>query len=167
MTPRMTARRLARELGEWRTGGPAYQALADRVRVLVLDGRVGVGTGLPAERELSLALDVSRTTVAAAYAQLRTDGYLLSVRGSGSTIALPGGHRGSPDPDPGAALDFTKAALPAYPGLAAAFTRAAERLPRYLEHPGFDLVGLPELRSALAQLYTDRGVATSPDQIMV
>jgi DNA-binding transcriptional MocR family regulator len=167
MTPRMTARRMARELGEWRSAGPAYQALADRVRVLVLDGRIGVGTGLPAERELSVALDVSRTTVAAAYAQLRSDGYLLSVRGSGSTVALPGGHRGSPDPDPGAALDFTKATLPAYPGLAAAFARATERLPRYLDHPGFDLVGLPELRAALAQLYTDRGVPTSPDQIMV
>ncbi|WP_229900870.1 GntR family transcriptional regulator, partial [Streptomyces capoamus] len=44
---------------------PAYRALADGIRLLVLEGRVPVAARLPAERELALALSVSRTTVAA------------------------------------------------------------------------------------------------------
>ena len=53
---------------------PAYRALADGVRLLVLEGRVPVAARLPAERELALALSVSRTTVAAAYEALRAEG---------------------------------------------------------------------------------------------
>lgn len=52
---------------------PAYRALADGIRLLVLEGRVPVAARLPAERELALALAVSRTTVAAAYEALRTE----------------------------------------------------------------------------------------------
>lgn len=167
MTPLVTARRLALDLGEWRTAGPAYRALADRVRVLLMDGRLSSGARLPAERELSQALDVSRTTVAAAYSKLRDDGYLLSVRGSGSTLALPGGQRGSAPLETGVRLDFTKATAPAYPGMAAAYQQAAEVLPRYLGHDGFDMTGLPELREAIADHYQERGLPTSPDQIMV
>ena len=167
MTPLVSARRLSRDMGEWRSSGPSYRALADRIRVLLLDGRLGSGARLPAERELSQALDVSRTTVAAAYAQLRDDGYLVSVRGSGSTIALPGGQRGSQPLGGDLPLDFTKATSPAYPGLAAAYQQAAEEVPRYLGHHGFDMTGLPELREAIAQGYRDRGLATSADQIMV
>ncbi|WP_427017779.1 PLP-dependent aminotransferase family protein [Pseudarthrobacter sp. P1] len=167
MTPLVTARRLTLDLGEWRTSGPAYRALADRVRILLMDGRLASGSRLPAERELSLALQVSRTTVAAAYAKLRDDGYLLSIRGSGSTLALPGGARGSQPLETGLPLDFTKATAPAYPGLAAAYLQAAEELPRYLGHDGFDMTGLPELREAIAGHYEARGLRTAPDQIMV
>lgn len=42
-----------------------------------------------------------------------------------------------------------------------------EELPTYLTHDGFDLVGLPDLREAIAQNYRDRGLPTSADQIMV
>lgn len=163
----VTGRRLARELGEWRSAGPAYRALADRVRVLLMDGRLSSGARLPAERELSLALDLSRTTVAAAYAKLREDGYISSVRGSGSTLILPGRDRGEHAIHEGLPLDFTKATAPAYPGLAAAFTSAAGQLPQYLGHDGFDMVGLPDLREAIAQSYRDRGLPTSADQVMV
>lgn len=61
---------------------PAYRALADGIRLLVLEGRVPVAARLPAERELALALSVSRTTVAAAYEALRTEGFLESRRGA-------------------------------------------------------------------------------------
>ncbi|KWX67688.1 hypothetical protein ASJ79_20740 [Mycobacterium sp. NAZ190054] len=74
---------LARELGNWRTSsrsGPAYHGLADAIRLLVIDGRVPVGARLPSERALAEALHVSRTTVTAAYAQLREDGYLNARR---------------------------------------------------------------------------------------
>lgn len=60
---------------------PAYRALADGIRLLVLEGRVPVAARLPAERELAVSLAVSRTTVAAAYEALRGEGFLESRRG--------------------------------------------------------------------------------------
>src|SRR5918997_1311047 len=80
---------LARLLGEWRSGGPAYAALARAVRLLVLDGRLPLRTRLPGERELAEALGVSRTTATAAYAALRDEGFLASRRGAGSWTRLP------------------------------------------------------------------------------
>src|SRR3954452_1413422 len=82
MTIEMPARALdvdllARELGNWRTSsrsGPAYQGLADAIRLLIVDGRLPVGARLPSERALADALRVSRTTVTAAFAELRDDG---------------------------------------------------------------------------------------------
>src|SRR4051794_34281389 len=97
MTVEMHARALdvdllARELGNWRTSsrsGPAYYGLADAIRLLIVDGRIPVGARLPSERAMADALRVSRTTVTAAYAQLREDGYLNARRGARSTTALP------------------------------------------------------------------------------
>ena len=162
----LSARQLALLLVGWRDSGVAYSALADRIRLLVLDGRIGSGTRLPAERELAAALQVSRTTVTASYAELRDAGYLSSVRGSGSVAQLPFKAMPVFDSTPGL-LDFSKAALPAIPGVAAAAQRAAEQLPAYLGDSGFDLVGIPALREALADRYTARGLPTSPDQVMV
>ena len=64
----LSARQLVILLAGWRDVGVAYTALADRIRLLVLDGRVATGTRLPAERELAAQLEVSRTTVTAAFA---------------------------------------------------------------------------------------------------
>src|SRR3954464_14325905 len=97
MTVEMHARALnvdllARELGNWRTSsrsGPAYYGLADAIRLLIVDGRIPVGARLPSERALADALRVSRTTVTAAFAELRDDGYLNARRGARSTTALP------------------------------------------------------------------------------
>ena len=88
MTIEMAARALdvdllARELGNWRTSsrsGPAYLGLADAIRMLIVDGRLPVGARLPSERALADTLRVSRTTVTAAYTQLREDGYLNARR---------------------------------------------------------------------------------------
>jgi DNA-binding GntR family transcriptional regulator len=64
----LSARSLALLMVDWRgSGTPAYLALADRVRLLILDGRIPLGTRLPAERELASHLGLSRTTVSAAY----------------------------------------------------------------------------------------------------
>src|SRR6476646_3102845 len=106
MSIEMTARaldvdHLARELGHWRTSspcGPAYQGLADGIRMLIVDGRLPVGARLPSERALADRLRVSRTTVTAAYAQLRDDGYLNARRGARSTTALPVAPAAAPIP---------------------------------------------------------------------
>ena len=70
-----SARALAALVGDLGTDRPPrYAALAGRVRRLVADGRVPLGTRLPAERELAAALALSRATVTSAYARLRDDG---------------------------------------------------------------------------------------------
>jgi DNA-binding transcriptional MocR family regulator len=165
----ISARALVHLLHGWRdvNAGPAYAALADRIRLLVLDGRVSLGTRLPAERELAEALGVSRTTVTTAYGELRESGYITSTRGSGSVARLPGRAPITIESQQTGYLDFSKATLPATPWLADAAVRAAEQLPAYLGDAGFDPIGLPVLRQAVADRYSSRGLPTEPDQIMV
>jgi len=162
----VSARALAAFLVGWRDAGVAYAALADRIRLLILDGRVGSGTRLPAERELAAQLEVSRTTVTAAYAELRALGYLSSVRGSGSVAQLP--HRAPVSTEPQSGFfDFSKATMPAIPEVLPASRLAAEQLSAYLGESGFDPMGLLVLREAIADRYTARGLPTGPDQVMV
>jgi DNA-binding transcriptional MocR family regulator len=163
----LTARSLETLLGQWRGAGSQYQNLADRVRLLVLDGRIPIGTRLPAERDLAARLDLSRTTVASAYRHLRESGFLHSVRGSGSATRLPGPALALPAGGGEGMLDFTKAALPAAAALSAAARAAAEELPHFLPDSGYDPVGLPHLRAAIADRYTARGLPTSPEQVLV
>lgn len=165
----LSARALASLLSGWRDSGAAsaYNALADRVRLLVLDGRIPLGTRIPAERELAAQLGISRTTVTAAYAELREAGYLTSIRGSGSVAKLPPRAAAMLDTDQAGYLDFTKASMAALPGLGEAAARAVAELPAHLGGIGFTPVGLPELRDAIARRYTERGLPTDPDQIMV
>jgi DNA-binding transcriptional MocR family regulator len=166
----LSARALASALGTWRglAASPTYAALADRIRLLVLDGRLALGTRLPAERELATQLSLSRTTISAAYAELRDSGYLESLRGSGSVVRLPS--RGPVPHDtiaPPEFLDFSRATLPAVPHVTAAAERAAALLPSYLSESGFDPFGLRALRQALADRYTRRGLPTDADQVMI
>jgi DNA-binding transcriptional MocR family regulator len=165
----LSARALASLLGEWRTASTAsaYSTLADRVRLLVLDGRIPCGMRLPAEREIAAQLEISRTTVTAAYAELRDAGYLSSVRGSGSVAKLPARAAAMIDTDQAGYLDFSKAAMAALPGLAGAAEQAVAELPAYLGGIGFSPLGLPELRDAIARRYTERGLPTDTEQIMV
>ncbi|MFF4754236.1 SCO1417 family MocR-like transcription factor [Streptomyces sp. NPDC002514] len=154
---------------------PAYRALADGVRLLVLEGRVPVAARLPAERELALALSVSRTTVAAAYEALRTEGFLESRRGAGSWTAVPAGNplpaRGLeplPPESLGSMIDLGCAALPApEPWLTRAVQGALEELPPYARTHGDYPAGIPPLRAMIAERYTARGIPTMPEQIMV
>ncbi len=90
-TTRISAATLAKRLGPppANRGQPTYRVLADRIRSAVLDGRLAVATGLPSERDLAAGLSLSRTTVGAAYALLRDQGWLDSRRGSGSRLRLP------------------------------------------------------------------------------
>ncbi len=181
-TSAVGAAQLARLLTPQRTGatgraggGPAYRRLSDGVRLLVLEGRVPVGARLPAERELAVALEVSRTTVATAYEALRADGYLASRRGAGSWTALPEGSplpTGGLEPLPPEAadtmIDLGCAALPApEPHLTRAFEHALAELPPYTHTHGDYPAGLPVLREAVARHYTARGIPTMPEQIMI
>lgn len=159
-------RALLELLGEWRDTGPSYEALADRIRLLVIDGRLLSGVRLPAERNLAVQLGVSRTTVTAAYQRLREQGFALSRQGSGTTTTLPSS-ASSPAPAASGLLDFTKAALPAPSMMQDAVRTASEQLAPLLLDSGYDTVGLPVLREAIARRYTERGLATDADEVLV
>ena len=53
------------------------------------------------------------------------------------------------------------------PGVLAAYERAVGELPAYLSGTGYYPSGLEALREAVAASYAARGLATSPDQIMI
>lgn len=166
--------RLTRELGHWRTAnasGPVYQGLADGIRMLLVDGRLPVGARLPSERALADALRVSRTTVTAAYAQLRDDGYLHARRGARSTTALPADPAAAPRVVGGNAagvVNLANAAMAApVTAVHAAYTAAAQQVSPYLHDVGIELAGVTPLREAIAERYCARGLPTEPDEIMV
>ena len=164
---------LARLLGEWNLGtAPAYRELADVVRLLVLDGRIPLDMALPSERALAAALGLSRTTVTAAYAQLREQGFLSTGQGSRARTCIP--HQGSRGSHPAGALNLSGApglAVPAgildlaYASLPAsgevvhrAFAAALTELPALLPGFGYDALGVGPLREAIAARYTASGV---------
>jgi DNA-binding transcriptional MocR family regulator len=169
-------RHLGAVTGDGRAG---YAALADRVRTLLSDGRLAVGTRVPSERELATALGVGRGTVAAAYEELRESGYLARRRGSGTWTTLPTGPSPTPvlpfAPSSGGSsgiapgvIDLAHAA-PAAPAevMALAGQEALAALPDHLVGPGYDLLGLPALRTVVAERLTAQGLATAPDEVMI
>jgi len=168
MYSRLSARALTSLLGGWRTSEPAYEALADAVRLLLLDNRIAPDTALPAERELAAALRLSRTTVSAAYRSLRESGHIESRRGSGSVtqpLGTPAAARTTVS-DPGA-IDLQQASPAAWPGLAGVMAEVAAGAATLIGRPGYDVVGAPALRQAIADRYTASGVPTDPAEVMV
>mgnify|MGYP006172166167 CR=1 FL=1 len=65
---------------------PINRQLFQELREVVLSGRLKPGTRMPATRHLAAELGVSRTTVAQAYEQLKSEGYLLGREKSGTFI---------------------------------------------------------------------------------
>ncbi|MET8534352.1 PLP-dependent aminotransferase family protein [Streptomyces sp. NPDC005065] len=151
---------------------PAYRHLAGAISALILDGRIALHVRLPAERELATALNTSRATVTAVYDLLRESGYAHSRQGSGTWTALPEGRTpsgitrllGPQD----TAIDLARAA-PGLPEqtLVDALVQVAPRLAEHAHTPGYHPYGLPELRAAIAERFTRRGLATVPEQILL
>ncbi|TQK72173.1 PLP-dependent aminotransferase family protein [Nocardioides sp. SLBN-35] len=168
----LSATRLA-ALVEGFDRSPAYVGLADALRELIGDGRIGYGTRLPSERDLTDALGVSRTTVTRAYAVLRDSQYAEARQGAGTFTRLPGGRTRALDralwpSDVGnGVIDLVCAAATAPPGIAAVYADAAADLPAHLGGHGYFPAGMPDLQAAVAATYDARGLPTAPEQIIV
>ena len=140
--------------------------------MVIGDGRIGLDTRLPSERELTGPLAVSRTTVTRAYAELRAWGFASARQGAGTFTQVPGGRARAldrsllpvGDPD---AIDLNCAASSAPPGLAAVYADAAAELPAYFSGHGYFPAGLPELQEAIAADYAARGLPTDARAVMV
>lgn len=172
MAPSLNPTALLRLLGQWNAGVlPAYRELADVVRLLVMDGRIPLDVALPSERALAQSLGVSRTTVTAAYASLREQGFLTAGQGSRGRTCIP--FRSTPASMPGLAapegiLDLAYASLPAAgEAVHRSFAEALTELPALLPGFGYDAIGVAALREAIADKYSAEGVPTTPDQILV
>jgi DNA-binding transcriptional MocR family regulator len=173
-------------LGRWAAGrGPLYRLLATRLRGLMDEGTLPPGTGLPAERRLAARLSVGRGTIVAAYDLLGEERRVVRRRGSGTRVA-PGPdpapaltpeparptHDGSPflsmfEPVAGT-LTLTCAAPDAPPPeLRAAYQEAVARVDVLANDIGYHPAGLLELRTVLAERFTERGLPTSPDEVLV
>ncbi|WP_162890311.1 PLP-dependent aminotransferase family protein [Streptomyces olivoreticuli] len=171
---------MRRLLGDWRSRGPAYDALAQRVRILIREGQLSPDTRVPPERALAEQLGISRTTVTKAYDMLRAEGRLRSARGSGTVIALPEPAADGPEtasPGPAAewcrpatdwVADFASDLLPVPDErLGQALGSIAPAVARAFADRSHEPYGLPELRQAVADRYTERGLPTSPAQILI
>jgi DNA-binding transcriptional MocR family regulator len=149
---------------------PRYVGLARRIRELVLAGQLPAGTRLPAERDLAAALATSRVTIASAYRVLREEGWAQTRHGSGTVTEVPGGlddHGGWLPRHTTGLVDLAHASPSAVPQLEPAYRQAVERLSAFTDGHGYNPGGLPELREAIAERFTARGLPTEPDQVVV
>lgn len=70
-----------------RNGRSLQEQIYSSIRGCIVDGRVPAGRRLPSTRELAADLKVSRTTALLAVEQLRAEGYVVALRGSGTFVA--------------------------------------------------------------------------------
>jgi DNA-binding transcriptional MocR family regulator len=188
MAEKYLAHQLSQMLFRWSAGpGPLHRRLSEGIGQLIELGELPTGSWLPPERELAAALAVSRTTVVAAYDNLRRDGRVERRQGSGTRVRhrypaartereivssrlLAGGQAaGEFLSDPTTVIDFSKTAQPGLPlvaDVAAAVTRQD-----YLElaspQHSYDPLGLLALRERLAKMYGAQGLPTAPDQLLI
>nr|WP_295382898.1 PLP-dependent aminotransferase family protein [Pseudoxanthomonas sp.] len=175
MNRALAPERLATLVGDFNRS-PAYRGLRQALQELIGDGRIPLGTRLPSERAVTLALGVSRNTVTRAYADLIAAGFASARQGAGTYATVPVDRRRAHDHalhalarggSPEGGIDLNCAAGAATPGVAAAYERALAILPSYLGSDGYLPSGLPNLQAMIAASYVRRGVPTAPEQIIV
>ncbi|WP_329624785.1 PLP-dependent aminotransferase family protein [Streptomyces sp. NBC_01255] len=179
---RIASPRLSRLLTGWSSEGPGPlpRRLADALRELAERGDVPAGTVLPSQRELALVLGVSRSTVTSAYGLLEAEGWLESVRGSGSRLRGSGaldryvaeGRLVSFDARTGTGsagvADLSSGALPGLGAVGEAVgALTSGDLGGLLVADGYHPYGIPALREGIAAYYRAAGVPTEAGQILV
>ncbi|WP_198540533.1 PLP-dependent aminotransferase family protein [Streptomyces exfoliatus] len=179
---RIASTRLSRLLTGWASegAGPLPRRLADALRELAARGDVPAGTVLPSQRELALVLAVSRSTVTSAYGLLEAEGWLESVRGSGSRLRASGaldryvaeGRLVSFDARTGTGTagiaDLSSGALPGLGAVGEAVgALTSGDLGGLLVADGYHPYGIPALREGIAAYYRAAGVPTEAGQILV
>lgn len=165
--------------------GPLHRQLTAAVQKLISQGDLPVFAYLPSERSLARAIAVSRSTVVTAFDALRDEGWIQSLRGSGSFVSptaprlanrasinedlLAPEHPASRfDLSPLARVDLSSAAPPAVPLVDEALvtlSRSAHSLAS--SHPGYYPRGLPMLRERIAAYHSKLGLPTAAEAVFV
>lgn len=170
---------LAERLGRWSSGrGPLPVLLAARLRRLIDEGELPPGEPLPPDRVLASALAVGRSTIVAAYDLLRIDGRVVRRQGSGTRVAgarPTRAHQTTNAPiflhllePPDGVIPLACAAPDRPPPeLADAYARILPALARTTGDIGYYPAGHPVLRRAVADRYAERGIRTSPGNILI
>ncbi|HYO83136.1 MAG TPA: PLP-dependent aminotransferase family protein [Bryobacteraceae bacterium] len=163
--------------------------LYDGIRSAILAGRLRRGARLPPSRELAALYGISRRIVVNAYEQLRDEGYLTGRVGAGTAVSaqvpedyvpLQPAQASAPvksRTDQGI-LVYRRPVRPFHPiepalteFPATIWSQVTARVLRRLSTRmlgACDPAGLPALRQAVAEyLGTSRGVACSPDQVVI
>lgn len=180
-------RQLSGMLAEWQAGASSlYDALSDGIENLIRSGELPPDTRLPSERGLADQLAVSRGTVAGAYEQLRERGLVATRHGSGTVVLAEGSPVSGPreahvtttlrsdslfrgflslDDD---VIDLRGAYWLGTEDLSEApFERAFQQLRAERQGHGYQLLGIPALRAAIAAHMTRTGLETTPEEILV
>src|SRR5215467_9101678 len=107
---------IERALGRWRQRqGSLAVRLSDAIRDAIASGDLPAGRRLPAERALAAALGVSRSTVVAAYDQLRSEAWLESRQGSGTFVSAVATSGAGPGPGTDTNAIFSRMIAPSGP----------------------------------------------------
>lgn len=162
-------------------GSPLYLQLYDSIRMDILQGRIRGGERLPSKRTLAEHLGISKISVESAYAQLLSEGYIVSRERSGyfavsleqlPETAEPGAFEPlseKPEDSPEERSDINAPSAELFPfSVWARLMRSV-----ILDNPDMILErvpagGQPELKKAIAsQIYRERGMSVEPGQIII
>jgi DNA-binding transcriptional MocR family regulator len=182
----VTASDLTAALADWAHGaGPLYQRLATAIAALVDAGRLPARAVLPPERLLADALGVSRSTVVAAFEELKRTGQLEARQGSGTWVRARPRPRDEGNRElvqaledhailrdlaggPVQPIEFLAAAVDCSPEtIAASTTLDPAEVARWSTGHGYVPQGIEPLRVAVADHLSEIGLATTPQQVLV
>ncbi|MFG1932177.1 PLP-dependent aminotransferase family protein [Mycobacterium sp. NPDC048908] len=161
-----------------RVGRRVRDSVTDAIRDAIRSGRLAPGARLPSSRSLATDLGVARNTVARAYADLVTEGWLTSQHGSRTLVsqrAADVARSVANPPRQGGTRRLDHDLRPGRPDVSSfprsEWSRAVKRALDTAPSDAFgyaDPYGRPELRHALAQyLARARGVRARPCTIIV
>ena len=70
----------------YRDPRPIYEQLKEKLRRMILSGAIAEGEKLPSVRELASQLTINPNTIARAYRELESEGFVYSISGRGSFV---------------------------------------------------------------------------------
>ena len=71
---------------DYRSGGPIYEQIRDKLREYIISGYLKEDDKMPSVRSLASQLAVNPNTIQRAYRELEQEGYLYSVVGKGNFV---------------------------------------------------------------------------------
>ena len=72
---------------DYRDSRPIYEQVKDSLRRLMVTGVLASGDKLPSVRSMASQLSINPNTIQRAYAELESEGYVVSITGKGSFVA--------------------------------------------------------------------------------